>query len=65
MGLAEVVGSPYRESAIHPSFEECAMSASKTVKRVRPPKPARRAWARPDFRDYDTPMEVTAYAARA
>jgi coenzyme PQQ precursor peptide PqqA len=42
------------------------MSAPKTVKRseksVR--KPARRSWVKPDFNDYDTPMEVTAYAAR-
>lgn len=42
------------------------MSAPKTVKRAEKsaPKPARRAWVRPDFNDYDTPMEVTAYAAR-
>ncbi|GGP60011.1 pyrroloquinoline quinone precursor peptide PqqA [Saccharothrix coeruleofusca] len=39
------------------------MKATKTARRV-PPKP-KRAWVRPDFRDVDTPMEVTAYAARA
>jgi len=42
------------------------MSVQKTVKRadkaVR--KPARRAWVKPDFSEYDTPMEVTAYSAR-
>lgn len=27
-------------------------------------KPARRAWVKPDFSGYDTPMEVTAYSAR-
>jgi coenzyme PQQ precursor peptide PqqA len=25
----------------------------------------KRAWVKPDFRDFDTPMEVTAYAARS
>ncbi|SDG78078.1 coenzyme PQQ precursor peptide PqqA [Lentzea fradiae] len=24
----------------------------------------RREWVKPDFRDFETPMEVTAYAAR-
>ncbi|MBW4719175.1 pyrroloquinoline quinone precursor peptide PqqA [Saccharothrix obliqua] len=24
----------------------------------------KRTWVKPDFRDIDTPMEVTAYAAR-
>ena len=42
------------------------MSASKTVKRAAKTvrKPVRRAWVKPDFADYDTPMEVTAYSAR-
>ena len=42
------------------------MSAPKTVKRTSKsaPRPARRTWVKPDFNDYDTPMEVTAYAAR-
>lgn len=31
------------------------------VQRVESPK---RTWVAPDFRDVDTPMEVTAYAAR-
>ncbi|MEU7475594.1 pyrroloquinoline quinone precursor peptide PqqA [Lentzea sp. NPDC042327] len=25
----------------------------------------KREWVKPDFRDFDTPMEVTAYAARS
>ncbi|WP_285752729.1 pyrroloquinoline quinone precursor peptide PqqA [Lentzea sp. NBRC 105346] len=25
----------------------------------------KRVWVKPDFRDFDTPMEVTAYAARS
>jgi coenzyme PQQ precursor peptide PqqA len=25
----------------------------------------RREWVKPDFRDFETPMEVTAYAARS
>jgi coenzyme PQQ precursor peptide PqqA len=42
------------------------MSVQKTVKRASkaPTKPARRTWVKPDFNHYDTPMEVTAYAAR-
>jgi coenzyme PQQ precursor peptide PqqA len=42
------------------------MSVQKTVKRAAKAasKPARRTWVKPDFNDYDTPMEVTAYAAR-
>jgi coenzyme PQQ precursor peptide PqqA len=42
------------------------MSAAKTVKRTEKAvrKPARRAWVKPDFSEYDTPMEVTAYSAR-
>ena len=42
------------------------MSAPKTVKRAEKParRPARRGWVKPDFSEYDTPMEVTAYAAR-
>jgi coenzyme PQQ precursor peptide PqqA len=42
------------------------MSVTKSVRRTAP-KPAqstKRAWVKPDFRDFDTPMEVTAYAAR-
>ncbi len=39
------------------------MPASKTVKPVR--KPVRKSWVKPDFSGYDTPMEVTAYSARA
>lgn len=31
------------------------------LQRVESPK---RTWVEPDFRDVDTPMEVTAYAAR-
>ncbi|MBM7811493.1 pyrroloquinoline quinone precursor peptide PqqA [Saccharothrix algeriensis] len=27
-------------------------------------KTPKRTWVEPDFRDIDTPMEVTAYAAR-
>ncbi|XIF83574.1 pyrroloquinoline quinone precursor peptide PqqA [Kutzneria buriramensis] len=27
-------------------------------------KPTRRPWVKPDFSEYDTPMEVTAYSAR-
>lgn len=43
------------------------MSAPKTVKRAvkSDRKPARRVWVKPDFTSYDTPMEVTSYAARA
>jgi coenzyme PQQ precursor peptide PqqA len=37
------------------------MSASK---KVPPPEPPKRPWVKPDFRDFDTPMEITAYAAR-
>jgi len=42
------------------------MSAPKTAKRAEKSvrKPARRSWVKPDFNDYDTPMEVTAYSAR-
>lgn len=28
-------------------------------------EPEKRTWVEPDFRDVDTPMEVTAYAARS
>lgn len=28
-------------------------------------EPEKRTWVTPDFRDVDTPMEVTAYAARS
>ncbi|WP_433268387.1 pyrroloquinoline quinone precursor peptide PqqA [Actinosynnema sp. CS-041913] len=35
------------------------MPAEKTPKRTSKP-----TWVKPDFRDIDTPMEVTAYAAR-
>ncbi|MFC0430523.1 pyrroloquinoline quinone precursor peptide PqqA [Kutzneria buriramensis] len=41
------------------------MSARKIAKPARRPAPVRKSWVKPDFRDYDTPMEVTAYAARA
>ena len=43
------------------------MSAPKTVKRAEKSvrRTTRRAWGKPDFADYDTPMEVTAYAARS
>ncbi|MFE2757696.1 pyrroloquinoline quinone precursor peptide PqqA [Actinosynnema sp. NPDC059335] len=27
-------------------------------------EPEKRPWVKPDFRDVETPMEVTAYAAR-
>ena len=33
--------------------------------RRRPARVSRRAWTKPDFQDLETPMEVTAYAARA
>ncbi|MFI9386380.1 pyrroloquinoline quinone precursor peptide PqqA [Kutzneria sp. NPDC052558] len=43
------------------------MSAPKTVKRAEKAvrKSARRTWVKPDFNQYDTPLEVTAYSARA
>lgn len=43
------------------------MSAPKTAKRAENAvrKPTRRTWVKPDFSNYDTPMEVTSYAARA
>lgn len=34
------------------------------VTEPRLPEP-RREWVKPDFRDFETPMEVTAYAARS
>jgi coenzyme PQQ precursor peptide PqqA len=37
---------------------------NRTPRPATTPPPAKRPWARPDFRDFDTPMEVTAYAAR-
>jgi coenzyme PQQ precursor peptide PqqA len=42
------------------------MSATKPLSRNQKTgrKPARRSWVKPDFSDYDTPMEVTAYSAR-
>jgi coenzyme PQQ precursor peptide PqqA len=42
-------------------------SASRTAPdtRPRPAKARHRAWTKPDFVDVETPMEVTAYAARA
>lgn len=30
-----------------------------------PSADAKPVWVKPDFRDFDTPMEVTAYAARS
>ncbi|MFD9737046.1 pyrroloquinoline quinone precursor peptide PqqA [Umezawaea sp. NPDC059074] len=42
------------------------MSVTKNARRTapKPPVSTKRAWVKPDFRDFDTPMEVTAYAAR-
>ncbi|MFC0065845.1 pyrroloquinoline quinone precursor peptide PqqA [Umezawaea endophytica] len=43
------------------------MTVTKIVARPapQPPVSAKRVWLKPDFRDFDTPMEVTAYAARS
>ncbi|KAA2263247.1 pyrroloquinoline quinone precursor peptide PqqA [Solihabitans fulvus] len=45
------------------------MSVTKNVSRQTAPAPAsrgtaRKTWVKPGFRDIDTPMEITAYAAR-
>jgi len=40
------------------------MSATKNPTAPKPPIAAKRPWVKPDFRDFDTPMEITAYAAR-
>jgi coenzyme PQQ precursor peptide PqqA len=47
--------------------EELRMSVTKSVRRTapKPTQSTKRAWVKPDFRDFDTPMEVTAYAARS
>lgn len=43
------------------------MPVIKTVRPTTPkaPQSEKRTWVKPDFRDFDTPMEVTAYAARS
>ncbi|HEX6347668.1 pyrroloquinoline quinone precursor peptide PqqA [Umezawaea sp.] len=42
------------------------MPDTENVRRPAPEVPAttKPVWVKPDFRDFDTPMEVTAYAAR-
>ena len=42
----------------------CAMNVAVTATEQKLPE-VKREWVKPDFRDFETPMEVTAYAARS
>jgi coenzyme PQQ precursor peptide PqqA len=42
----------------------CAMNVVVTATEQKLPE-VKREWVKPDFRDFETPMEVTAYAARS
>lgn len=44
--------------------EELRMNVAVTTTETKLPE-VRREWVKPDFRDFETPMEVTAYAARS
>lgn len=46
----------------HP--RSCAMNVAVTTSETKLPE-VKREWVKPDFRDFETPMEVTAYAARS
>jgi coenzyme PQQ precursor peptide PqqA len=42
----------------------CAMNVVVNTAEQKLPE-VKREWVKPDFRDFETPMEVTAYAARS
>ncbi|GGN11513.1 hypothetical protein GCM10011609_59490 [Lentzea pudingi] len=55
---------PARFGQVGPTPEELRMNVAVTTTETKLPE-VRREWVKPDFRDFETPMEVTAYAARS
>ncbi|GHH63148.1 hypothetical protein GCM10017774_91970 [Lentzea cavernae] len=62
--------APPRKALARPSrarrqeTEELRMNVAVTTTETKLPE-VRREWVKPDFRDFETPMEITAYAARS
>lgn len=58
----EVPRAHWGSQAVDP--RSCAMNVVVTATEQKLPE-VKREWVKPDFRDFETPMEVTAYAARS